>query len=171
MISQKIQDALNEQVNAELYSAYMYLSMATYFESASLSGFANWMNIQTQEEVPHAMKIYKFIEERMGRVILKAIDGPPTEWDSPLAAFEAVFAHEQKVTGLINGLVDLAIKENDHATRGFLQWFVDEQVEEEASADAIVQQLKLMKDAPGALYMLDKEMAQRVLTPPAAESE
>jgi ferritin len=171
MISQKMQDALNEQVNAELYSAYMYLSMATYFESANLSGFANWMNIQTQEEVSHTMKIYKFIEERMGRVILKAIDGPPTEWDSPLAAFEAVFAHEQKVTGLINGLVDLAIKENDHATRGFLQWFVDEQVEEEASADAIVQQLKLMKDAPGALYMLDKEMAQRVLTPPAAESE
>jgi ferritin len=171
MISQKMQDALNEQVNAELYSAYMYLSMATYFESANLSGFANWMNIQTQEEVSHTMKIYKFIEERMGRVILKAIDGPPTEWDSPLAAFEAVFAHEQKVTGLINGLVDLAIKENDHATRGFLQWFVDEQVEEEASADAIVQQLKLMKDAPGALYMLDKEMAQRVFTPPAAESE
>ena len=117
------------------------------------------------------MKIYKFIEERMGRVILKAIDGPPTEWDSPLAAFEAVFAHEQKVTGLINGLIDLAIKENDHATRGFLQWFVDEQVEEEASADAIVQQLKLMKDAPGALYMLDKETAQRVFTPPAAESK
>ena len=171
MISQNIQDALNEQVNAELYSAYMYLSMATYFESANLSGFANWMNIQTQEEVSHTMKIYKFIEERMGRVILKAIDGPPTEWDSPLAAFEAVFAHEQKVTGLINGLVDLAIKENDHATRGFLQWFVDEQVEEEASADAIVQQLKLMKDAPGALYMLDKETAQRVFTPPAAESE
>ncbi|MEE8577171.1 MAG: ferritin [candidate division Zixibacteria bacterium] len=171
MISQKMQDALNEQVNAELYSAYMYLSMATYFESANLSGFANWMNIQTQEEVSHTMKIYKFIEERMGRVILKAIDGPPTEWDSPLAAFEAVFAHEQKVTGLINGLVDLAIKENDHATRGFLQWFVDEQVEEEASADAIVQQLKLMKDAPGALYMLDKETAQRVFTPPAAESE
>ncbi len=171
MISQKMQDALNEQVNAELYSAYMYLSMATYFESANLSGFANWMNIQTQEEVSHTMKIYKYVEERMGRVILKAIDGPPTEWDSPLAAFEAVFAHEQKVTGLINGLVDLAIKENDHATRGFLQWFVDEQVEEEASADAIVQQLKLMKDAPGALYMLDKETAQRVFTPPAAESE
>jgi ferritin len=171
MISQKMQDALNEQVNAELYSAYMYLSMATYFGSNSLNGFANWMQIQTQEEVSHAMKIYKYVEERMGRVTLKAIDGPPTEWKSPLAAFEAVFAHEQKVTGMINSLVDLAIKENDHATRGFLQWFVDEQVEEESSADAIVQQLKLMKDAPGALYMLDKEMARRVFTPPATEGE
>jgi ferritin len=167
MIGKKMQNAINGQVNAELYSAYLYLSMSAYFNSKNLPGFANWMKIQAQEEVSHAMKLYDFIEERMGRVILKAIDGPPAEWDSPLTAFQAVSKHEQKVTGLINKLVDQAIAENDHATRGFLQWFVDEQVEEEASADAIVQQLKLIKDAPGGLFMLDKELAQRVFKSPA----
>ncbi len=167
MISKKMQNSINAQINAELYSAYLYLSMSAYFASMNLPGFANWMKIQTQEEVSHAMKLYGFVEERMGRVILKAIDGPATEWASPLAAFQAVLKHEQKVTDLINKLVDKAIAENDHATRGFLQWFVDEQVEEEASADAIVQQLKLVKDAPGGLYMLDKELAQRIFTPPA----
>ena len=110
------------------------------------------------------MKLYNFIEERLGRVTLKAVDAPPTEWESPLAAFEAVLKHEQKVTGLINKLVDQAIAENDHATRGFLQWFVDEQIEEEASADAIVEQLKLIKSAPGGLFMLDKELGRRTFT-------
>ena len=161
MISKKMQNAINSQINAELYSAYMYLSMAAYFTSKNLPGFANWMRVQAQEEVGHAMKFYKFIEECLGHVALKAIDGPPTEWDSPLAVFQAGFKHEQKVTGLINKLVDQAIEENDHATRGFMQWFVDEQVEEEASADAIVQQLKLIKDSPGGLFMLDKELAGR----------
>jgi ferritin len=169
MISKKIEEALNGQVNAELYSAYLYLSMESYFKSLNLDGFANWMRVQTQEEIMHAMKIYDFIDERGGRVTLKAIEGPPTQWESPLAVFEAAYAHEQKVTGLINGLVDLAIKEKDHATNTFLQWFVNEQVEEEASADAIVQQLKMMEDAPGGLFMLDRELAQRVFTPPPAE--
>jgi len=171
MISKKMEDALNAQVNAELYSAYLYLSMESYFQSLNLNGFANWMRVQTQEEVSHAMKIYDFINERGGRALLKGIDGPPTEWNSPLAVFKAAYAHEQKVTGLINGLVDLAIKEKDHATNTFLQWFVNEQVEEEASADEIVQQLKMMEKAPGGMFMLDRELGQRVFTPPAAEGE
>lgn len=171
MISKKMEEALNAQVNAELYSAYLYLSMESYFKSLNLNGFANWMRVQTQEEVSHAMKIYDFINERGGRAVLKAIDGPPTEWNSPLAVFEAAYAHEQKVTGLINDLVDLAIKEKDHATNSFLQWFVNEQVEEEASADDIVQQLKMMENAPGGMFMLDRELGQRVFTPPATEAE
>ena len=145
MIGKKMEDALNEQVNAELFSSYLYLSMESWFKSKNLSGFANWMRVQTQEEMTHAMKIYDFIDERGGRIALKAIDGPQTEWDSPLAVFEAVYEHEQKVTGLINDLVDLAIKEKDHATNSFLQWFVTEQVEEEASADEAIQQLKMVQ--------------------------
>lgn len=161
MISQKMQDALNEQINAELYSAYMYLAMSAYFESTNLRGFANWMKIQAQEETSHAMKIYGFVCERGGRVTLKAIDTPPAEWESPLDVHQATYKHEQKVTSLINKLVDLAIKENDHATKGFLQWFVDEQVEEEASADEIVQQLKMIKDSTGALFMIDHHLGAR----------
>ncbi len=172
MISKKMEGALNGQVNAELYSAYLYLSMESYFKSLNLNGFASWMRVQTQEEVMHAMKIYEFINERGGKVVLKAIEGPPTEWDCPLAVFEAVYVHEQKVTGLINDLVDLAIKEKDHATNSFLQWFVNEQVEEESSADEIVQQLKMMENAPGGMFMLDRELGQRVFTPPVtAEGE
>ncbi len=171
MISKKMEDALNEQVNAELYSAYLYLSMESYFKAQNLNGFANWMRVQTQEEVTHATKIYEFISERGGRAILKAIEGPQTEWDSALAVFNAVYKHEQKVTGLINDLVDLAIKEKDHATNSFLQWFVNEQVEEESSADGIVQQLKMMENAPGGMFMLDRELGQRVFTPPATEGE
>lgn len=169
MISKKMQDALNGQVNAELYSAYLYLSMESWCKSKNLNGFANWMRVQTQEEMLHVMKIYDFIDERGGRITLKAIDGPPTEWDSPLAVFEAVYEHEQKVSGLINSLVDLAIKEKDHATNTFLQWFVSEQVEEEASADQVVQQLKMIGDAPGGIFLFDRELGQRVFTPPAAE--
>ena len=169
MISKKMEDALNEQVNAEMYSAYMYLSMESYFKSQNLNGFANWMRIQTQEEVMHAMKMYDFINERGGRVLLRAIEGPTTEWDSTLEVFKAVYEHEQKVTGLINNLVNLAIKEKDHATNSFLQWFVNEQVEEEASADGIVQQLTMMENAPGGMFMLDRELGQRVFTPPATE--
>jgi ferritin len=145
--------------------------MEAYFKSLNLNGFANWMKVQTQEEISHAMKIYEFINERGGRIILKAIDGPETEWDSPLAAFKAVLKHEQMVTGLINNLVNLAIEEKDHATNTFLQWFVNEQVEEESSAEDMVQQLKMMEKAPGGMFMLDRELAQRVFTPPVAEGE
>ena len=175
MISKKMEKALNEQVNAEMYSAYLYLSMSSYFESTNLPGFAGWMKAQAQEEMMHAMKIYDYVNERGGRITLTAIEGPPTKWKSPLAVFEATYKHEQVVTGRINDLVDLAIEEKDHATNAFLQWFVTEQVEEEKSADEIVQKLKLMADAPGAIPMyigmLDNEMGQRAFTPPTTEGE
>ncbi len=169
MIKEKIKDAINKQINAEMYSAYLYLSMSAYFESINLKGFANWMKAQVQEEMVHAMKFYDYINERGGRVLLTAIDAPPTQWDSSLAVFEYTYKHEQRVTGLINGLVDLAISEKDHATNNFLQWFVAEQVEEESSADAVVQKLKIAGDRSGGLFMLDQELGQRVFTPPVAE--
>ncbi|MHC4069786.1 MAG: ferritin [Planctomycetota bacterium] len=171
MLNKKMNDALNEQINAEFYSAYLYLSMETYFESVNLSGFAKWMRAQVQEESMHAMKLYDFVNEQGGRVLLKAIERPVTEWSSPLAAFEAVYAHEQKVTGLINDLVNLAVQEKDHTTNNFLKWFVNEQVEEEASADAVVQQLKMVKDSAEGKLMIDKELGQRVFVPPAVEGE
>jgi len=167
MIKKKIENALNRQINAEMYSSYLYLSMSAFFESENLKGFAHWMRVQAQEELVHAMKFFDYVHERGGTITLTAIDAPPTKWQSPLAAFNHVFEHEQKVTGLINGLVDLAISENDHATNNFLQWFVTEQVEEESSADEIVQKLKLMGDAPGGLFMFDRELGQRVFTPHA----
>ncbi len=166
MLTEKMQNALNQQVNAELYSAYLYLAMEAYFHSVNLPGFANWMRVQTQEEVVHATKIYDFINQRNGRVTLKAINQPQTDWKSPLAVFEASYKHEQKVTGLINDLVNLAIKEKDHATATFLQWFVNEQVEEEASANDVVQKLKLTGKSPDALFLIDQQLAQRVFTPP-----
>jgi ferritin len=170
MLNNDMEKALNAQVNAEMYSAYLYLSMSAYFQSKSLGGFASWMRVQAQEEMVHAMKLYGFINERSGRVILAPIEAPPTEWNSPLATFEAVYEHEQKVTGLINELVELALEKHDHATNIFLQWFVSEQVEEEDSANDVVEKIKLMGDARGGLFMLDRELGQRVFTPPAATS-
>ena len=171
MIAKKIQDAFNEQLIAETYSAYLYWSMAGYFESRNLKGFSNWMICQAQEEMVHAMKFFRFVNDRGGRVALTAIEAPPAEWDSPLAVFEAAYKHECKVSAMINALVDLALADKDHAANSFLQWFVTEQVEEEASADEVVQKLKLMADAPGGLFMLDQELATRIFTPPPAEGE
>ena len=171
MISKKTEDALNEQINAEFYSAYLYLSMEAYFESMNLPGFANWMRAQIQEESMHAMKIYDFVNERGGKVLLKSIEQPPTEWKSPLAAFEAAYKHEQKVTGLINDLVNLAIEEKDHASNTFLQWFVNEQVEEESSVNEVVQKLKMLENAPGGQFLIDRELGQRVFTPPPTQGE
>jgi len=167
MISKKMQEAFNNQINAELYSSYLYLSMASYFESINLPGFANWMRCQSQEEIVHAMKFYNFVCERGGRVKLTAIDGPPTEWGSALKAFQDAYAHEQKVTALINTLVDQALKERDHASSSFLQWFVNEQVEEESSADKVVQQLKLAGDKGSGLFMIDRELGTRTFVMPA----
>jgi len=166
MISTKMQKALNGQLNAELYSAYLYLSMAAYFESTNLSGMANWMRVQTQEEQFHAMKLFNYILERGGKVTLDVIEAPPTEWDSPLSVFKSGLKHEQKVTGLINDLVYLAREEKDNASEIFLQWFVNEQVEEEDNASTIVGQLELITDSPQALFMMDKDLAQRIFTPP-----
>jgi ferritin len=168
MIPKKMEEALNGQLNAELYSAYLYLSMAAYFESVDLAGFANWMRIQNQEEQFHAMKFYDYIIERGGRVTLRSIKAPPSNWDSPLAVFEVTLEHERKVTGLINDLVYLARQEKDNASEIFLQWFVNEQVEEEDNVSKVLGQLKLIKDSPQALFMMDKEIGQRVFTPPAA---
>lgn len=168
MLKEKIQEALNKQLNAELFSSYLYLSMSAYFESINLKGFAHWMRVQTQEELVHVMKYFDFLIERGGKAILSSIESPPTEWASPLAVFEHAYQHEQKVTGLINDLVNLAISEKDHATNNFLQWFISEQIEEEASADEVVQKIKLMGDASAGLFMLDRELAQRIFTPPTA---
>jgi ferritin len=166
MINKKMEAALNKQINAELYSAYLYLSMNSFFHSVNLQGFANWMRVQALEEMTHADKFYKFVVDRGGRVLLDAIDKPPIKWASPLAVFEEVYRHEQKVTSLIHSLVDLAIREKEHATNTMLQWFVNEQVEEESNADTIVQQLKLIGDNGYGILMLDRELAQRVFIPP-----
>ncbi len=170
MLSDKIQEALNAQLNAELYSAYLYAAMAAYFRAANLAGFENWMRVQVQEELSHATKFYDFVNERGGRVRLAPIEGPPAEWDSPSAVFNHVLQHEQKVTGLINDLVDLAAAEKDHATDNFLRWFVAEQVEEEASAEAVRQKLKLGGAAGSALFILDADLGARVFTPPPAQA-
>ena len=161
MLTDKMQKALNGQLNAELYSSYLYLSMNAYFKTVNLDGFANWMYYQAQEELEHSLKFYDFIIQRGGKVQLTQIEAPPTEWDSPLAVFEATLAHEQKVTGLINDLVEIALEEHDHATNIFLQWFVSEQVEEEESVGGVLEQLKLMGDAKGGLFMIDRELAKR----------
>ena len=161
MLSEKMQDAINGQLNAELYSSYLYLSMNAYFKSINLDGFANWMYYQAQEELTHGMKLYDFINQRGGKVNLLQIEAPPTQWNSPQAVFEATLEHEQKVTGLINDLVELALGEHDHATNIFLQWFVSEQVEEEESATGVLEQLKLMGEAKGGLFMIDRELAKR----------
>lgn len=170
MITKKIEEALNGQFNAEYYSSYLYLSMSSCFDSLDLPGFANWMRVQVQEEMFHAMKMYDYVLERDGRAILKQIEAPPSEWDSPLAVFEATLKHEQKVTSMINELIYLARQEKDNASEIFLQWFVNEQVEEEKNARDMIGKLKLIEGSPQALYMIDQELAQRVYTPPAANA-
>ncbi|MEE9496451.1 MAG: ferritin [Desulfobacterales bacterium] len=161
MLNEKVQKTLNGQLNAELYSSYLYLSMNAYFKSVNLDGFANWMHYQAQEELEHSMKFYDFIIQRGGKVQLMQIEAPPTEWGSPMAVFEATLEHEQKVTGLINDLVEIANEERDHATQIFLQWFVSEQVEEEENVGGVLEQLKLMGEARGGLFMIDRELAKR----------
>ena len=168
MLNKKMVSAINEQINAELYSSYMYLSMAAYFDAINLKGFANWMRVQVQEENFHAMKFFDYVLSRQGKVILKAIAAPPTTWKSPLDVFKATYAHEQKVTSLIEELATLSQKENDHATSVLLQWYITEQVEEESNADGIVQKLKLIGDNSSGLFLLDQELAARVFTPPVA---
>ena len=166
MLNAKVQEAFNQQINAELFSEYLYLSMAAHFESESLKGMANWMRIQAGEEHNHAMKFYHFIIDRNGKVVLTQIDAPKTAWNSPLDAFQDAYKHELKITGMINNLANLAIDEKDHAAHQFLEWFVNEQVEEEAAAQMIVDQLKLVGENGVAIYMIDQELGKR--TPAAA---
>ena len=161
MLSGKVQNALNHQLNAELYSSYLYLSMSAYFTHTDLEGFAHWMYVQAQEEALHAKKFYDFINQRGERVNLTQIDAPPTDWESPVAVFENTLDHERKVTSLINELVDTAMEERDHATSIFLQWFVTEQVEEEESVGSVLRKLKLLKDSKNGLFMIDCELLQR----------
>lgn len=163
MLSDKMQAALNDQVNAELYSAYLYLAMSADFEDKDYAGFAHWMRLQFEEEMIHALKIYDYIHERHGRAVLTTIETPQKEWASPLEAFEAAFEHEQYITKRIFDLVTLARSENDHATDSFLGWFVDEQVEEEASVDAVVKDLKRVQNFPSGMFMMDRELGRRVI--------
>ncbi|MDD1692005.1 MAG: ferritin [Methanoregula sp.] len=161
MISKTMEQALNKQVNRELYSAYLYLSMSSYFETANLKGFANWMRVQAKEEQSHALKIYDFIVARGGRITLLDIEAPKAKWSSAGKVFEEVYAHEQKVTDMINGLVDLAVREKDHASFEMLQWFVKEQVEEEKNASEILAEVMCIGDVPGHLFYLDHKLEKR----------
>jgi len=168
MINQTMQDAMNKQIQAELYSSYIYLSMAAYYETQNLPGFANWMYLQADEERAHAMKFFNHIVERGGQVALLAIDAPPVEFDSALAAFKMAYDHERKVTGLIHNLYKLALEQNDFPALSMLQWFVDEQVEEEDSTLSVVEQLEMIGDHKVGLFMMDRELGQRQ---PGAEAE
>lgn len=167
MISKKVQDAINNQINAELWSAYLYLSMAQQFHATGRPGIAHWFDVQFQEEQAHAQIFINYLNSRGGRVELKAIDAVPTEWASELDAFEAVLAHEQKVTAMINDLYYLAEQERDYATRGRLDWFVSEQVEEEETAQSLIDRLKLIGDNGMAMYTLDTELGARTYQAPS----
>jgi len=160
-MNERVEKAFNEQINEELFSSYIYLAMSAHFESMNLEGFANWMKLQAQEEVEHAMRFFDHINRRGGRVVLKAIGEPDTDYGSPLQAFEKALAHEQHITGTINALYQLALEENDYPAQLELQWFIDEQVEEEENAGRVVELLKMAGDNKGALLMLDRELAQR----------
>lgn len=161
MLNAKLEKALNKQINEELYASYIYLSMSAFFESKNLSGFAHWMKLQSQEEYGHAMKIYDYVFLKGGQAELFAIPEPKKEWDSAVNVMEDTLAHEQKVTKLINDLMDLAIAEKDHATASFLNWFVDEQVEEEDNATKILETVKMVNQSKNGLYMLDRELSKR----------
>lgn len=161
-MKEKMLNAINEQINAEQYSAFLYLSMSAYFNNIGLPGFANWMYIQYQEELSHANKFFDYVNERNAKVVLKGIEQVPSEFNGVIDVFEKTLAHEKLVTGMINDLVDIAIEDRDHATQSFLQWFVDEQVEEEANVQEILDTLRLIDGQGNGIFMLDREMRQRV---------
>ena len=161
MISEKIQKAINDQINAEFYSSYLYLSMAAYFEAENYKGFAAWMRMQAEEEKMHAYKLYDFINDRGGRVLLAAIDAPPTEFKSVQDVFEKTLAHEREVTARIHKINALALDVKDYATTAHLQWFITEQVEEEATAEDILNQIKMVDGKAGSLFYIDRHMAKR----------
>ena len=170
MLSEKMNKAINKQINAEMFSSYLYLSMSGWFESKGLTGFASWMRMQAKEETFHAEKLYDFVYERGGHVELEAIEKPKAEWDSTLNIFQEGLKHEQMISGMINDLVDLAIEEKDHASNNFLQWYVAEQVEEEATAGGVVDRLNLIGSDSTGLFALDLEMGKRGAGQPATEA-
>ena len=161
MLGKKIEEAVNAQMNREFYSSYLYLSMSAHFESNNLRGFAHWLRIQANEELEHAMKFYDYVNQRGSRPALRQIDAPSSKWKTHTAVFEDAYKHEQKVTKFISELVDLARAEGDHATEVFLQWFVNEQVEEEMNASDIEHKMKLAGDSWGALFVIDSELGKR----------
>lgn len=167
MLSDKMTKILNEQVQKEFYSAYLYLSMEAYFLHQNLDGFANFFHVQVQEERDHALKFFSYINQAGGKIELMQIDAPQVEFASAEHVFELTLEHEQLVTKSIYNMVDQAIEERDHATNNFLQWFVTEQVEEESTMDQVLKKLRLIKNASQGLFMLDAELAKRVYTPPA----
>ncbi|MFZ2960623.1 MAG: ferritin [Candidatus Ozemobacteraceae bacterium] len=161
MLSEKMIDAINAQVNEELYSFYLYLSMAEYYQESKLSGFASWMRAQAQEEMSHGMKFVHYLGEQNSRAVYKAIATPPKEWKSPLAAFEDSYKHEKHITGCINKLMDLAVELKDYASIRFLGWFIDEQIEEEGNVLKVLDQLEMVSKVPAGLFMIDRELAKR----------
>jgi len=169
MISKKMSEAVNEQLNFELYSSYIYASMASWFKNQNLEGFANWMNVQVKEELDHASRLYDFLHNSGGEVVFAAIPKPQTSWDGVVEVFETTLDHEGQVTTRINNLIDLALDERDHATNARLQWFITEQVEEESNVLAVLQQVKMIKDSPEALILMDRELGSRVYTPSSTE--
>ncbi|HKL31186.1 MAG TPA: ferritin [Tangfeifania sp.] len=171
MLKEKIQKALNEQINAEQYSALLYLSMSAWFEDKGLPGFANWMYVQYQEELTHANKFFKYVNERSGKAEIKAIEQMPTEFESVVDVVEKTLEHEQKVTAMIDNLVNIAVEERDHATQSFLKWFVDEQVEEEANVTDLLDTLKLIDGKGNGMFMLDRELRQRTFVDETKEAE
>nr|WP_319395317.1 ferritin [uncultured Desulfobacter sp.] len=174
MLVHEVENALNKQLNAEIYSSYLYVSMAAQCKADDLDGCAAWLEAQAQEEMAHAAKFYNYIIQRGGRVKLAGIDAPQVEWDSTLAVFEDTLTHEQKISATINDLMDVAIAQKDHATQIFLQWFVTEQVEEEESVGMVLGKIKRVQNSPQGMYLLDQELGQRQPAPlpgmtPAAE--
>jgi len=168
MIKKRMQDAMNDQIQHELASAYLYLAMAADFHARGLDGMAQWMEVQTQEEMVHAMRFFRHVDERNGRIELKVLAAPQKEWASPLAAFEAAYQHEQFITARIDELARIAREENDNAALMMLQWFVNEQIEEEANVSTVIDLLKLVGDAGQGLLMADRELGTRVFVPPPA---
>ena len=166
MINEKLEKAFNEQINKELYSEYLYLSMQAYFERLNLKGFVNWMSVQVQEEHAHALGMFDYLNQRGGNVQLEAIDKPETDWESPLAVFEQVLEHEEYVTSRINALMDVAEETKDRAAMSFLNWYLKEQVEEEDNVGNVLATLKLIGDDKKALLMLDKDLATRTFVQP-----
>ena len=166
MISEKLEKAFNDQINKELYSEYLYLSMQAYFERLNLKGFVNWMSVQIQEEHAHAMGMFNYVHERGGKVQLEAIDKPQVDWNSPLHVFEEVLKHEEFVTSRINALMDVAEEVKDRAALSFLDWYLKEQVEEESNVGGVLATLKLIKDDAKALLILDKELKARTFVAP-----
>ena len=161
MLSKKMEDALNAQINAEMWSAYLYLSMSAYCHEQGNTGMANWFNVQFKEEQDHAQIFFNYIVARGGRVMLRPIEAVDTEWANVLEVYQATLAHENKVTALINNLYSIATAENDFATQSMLKWFIDEQVEEEEAAQDIINNLRMVKDNGYGIYMIDKELGAR----------